>query len=744
MQIKCQNFKHSMLSNDVGCFLSKIGMLTVFLFTNISCSSQGTSFTYPIIKKGDSTNTYFSHTIVDPYQNLENENDTINTDWYDNQNRLATNTLSRISGRAEMLNTLIAYEDRIDEIIIENKIIANGNHFYLKRTKNENIARLYFKESYKAKEVLLYDPKAFNSEVDNNVISYFKPSWDGKKVVIAITNSGKEISDLIVMTVSNQTVAPEVIPRARPDSFLGISWIPDNSGFTFLQFGEQETDLNYSVLYKIGEPRNAVKRVFGTGLQKDIHIDAQGVYPIAKIYDCNDPYIIGYIATVENFWEAYISDINEFSKGTPNWTKLHTRDDLLYTDSGRFLKGKYIFKSNRDFESNALYKVNNGDFAFAKAELICKPVEGEILQSFIINGDEIYFTTTKNGVSSKLYKCVNGETSNIELPMNVGSISLKNNPSDEQSIFISLSGWTMDNQRYLYNTQSNVFELSPLSDKASYPEFNNIRSREVEIVSHDGVLVPLSIIYNEDAILNEASPTLFYGYGSYGTSIEPFYSTTFLHWVERGGILCIPHVRGGGEKGEQWHQDGMINKKENTWKDLIASAEYMINEGFTSKEKIAIYSSSAGGIMIGKAVTDRPDLFAAAIAEVPIMNPLRSEARKGGGGSNMLEYGTIKDATQVSGLINMDPYLSLEKNINYPAILLTAGENDPRVPKWMPGKFAARAQEFSISSKPILFRIDKDAGHGTVDEKIKYYQEYADVFSFAFWQTGHEDFVLKD
>ncbi len=364
-----------MLSNDVGCFLSKIGMLTVFLFTNISCSSQGTSFTYPIIKKGDSTNTYFSHTIVDPYQNLENENDTINTDWYDNQNRLATNTLSRISGRAEMLNTLIAYEDRIDEIIIENKIIANGNHFYLKRSKNENIARLYFKESYKDSEVLLYDPKDFNSEVDNNVISYFKPSWDGKKVVIAITNSGKEISDLIIMTVSNQTVAPEVIPRARPDSFLGISWIPDNSGFTFLQFGEQETDLNYSVLYKIGEPRNAVTRVFGTGLQKDIHIDAQGVYPIAKIYDCNDPYIIGYIATVENFWEAYISDINEFSKGTPNWTKLHTKDDLLYTDSGRFLKGKYIFKSNRDFESNALYKVNNGDFAFAKAELICKPVE---------------------------------------------------------------------------------------------------------------------------------------------------------------------------------------------------------------------------------------------------------------------------------------------------------------------------------------------------------------------------------
>ncbi|MFC4689973.1 prolyl oligopeptidase family serine peptidase [Dokdonia genika] len=728
----------------VECVLTSKNYALAIVFFAASCQTQEVTLKYPKAPKTNSTTSYFSETISDPYQVLENESDSIVDIWYQKQNQLANNILDKVSGRKKMLATFLEYDDRVTNVILDNKITSNGNHFYLKRGKNENIASLYFKKNYDSEEVLLYDPKIYNTEVENSVISYFKPSWNGEKVAIAVTNSGKEISDVIILTVSDQSIAPQVIPRARPESFLGISWLPDNSGFTFLQFGNSEAELNLSVLYKLGEPVENVKPIFGTGVQSNITIASTGVYPITKIFNKTDPYVIGYIATVENFWDAYVADMDDFINGTPKWTKFHSKAERLFTDSGRFIGDNYIIKSDRDFDSNALYEIDLKNLAFAKAKLICTPPNNEILQNFVIKKDAIYYTTTNNGVSTKLYKCKNGKSEIIYLPNDAGTIYLLDNPADDSSLYVSLSGWTMNNQRYLYNLKSEEFVLMPLSTRAEYPEFSKIISKEIEYESHDGVLVPLSIIYDKNIVLDKSNPTLFYGYGSYGTSIEPFYSTTFLHWIKEGGILCIPHVRGGGEKGEQWHQDGMMNKKENTWKDLIASAEYMIDKNYTSAEKIAIYSSSAGGIMIGKAVTDRPELFAVAIAEVPIMNPIRSEARKGGGGSNMLEYGSISDSIQTKGLIKMDPYLSLKSDVEYPAFLLTAGENDPRVPKWMPGKFAARAQEYSSSPRPILFRIDSDSGHGTVDEKLKYYQEYVDVFSFAFWQTGHKDFFLKD
>lgn len=744
MECRFLTKRHFLKENLMKCLTTFKEFILLFLFLTTSCHSQEVELLYPVAPKNDIEDSYFSETILDTYRILENEEMPTVRSWYKNQNELAVNILNKISGRQEMLESFLDYDDRVTDVIINNKIISNGYHFYLKRSKGENLAKLYFKKNYDSPEILLYNPMEYNKAIDNNSISYYEPSWDGKKVVIAITNSGKEISDLITLTVSDRSIASEVISGARPDSFLGVSWLPDNSGFTFLQFAQTESEPNYCVLHILGQPSSRLKKVFGTSLHSNVVMDTLGVYPIAKIFNKEDPYVIGYAATVESFWDAYIADMEQFIKGTPNWKLLYTKDEKVYTDSGRFSGNDYIIKSNKDSESNALYRVDIENQAFAKAELLCSPPNGEILKDLLIKGETIFYTAMRNGVSTSFYKCRNGLSTRIDLPSNSGSIYLRDNPSDINSIYVSLSGWTLKNQRYLFNTDSDKFLLKPLSTEASYPDFNDIVSKEIDVASHDGTIVPLSIIYGKNIKMDSSHPTLFYGYGSYGTSLEPFFSTPFLHWVKKGGVLCIPHVRGGGEKGEQWHRDGMMTKKENTWKDLIACTEYMINEGYTSDKKTAIYSSSAGGIMIGKALTERPSLFAAAIAEVPIMNPLRSEARKSGGGSNMLEYGTVNDSVQVRGLIKMDPYLSLRENTNYPAILLTAGENDPRVPKWMPGKFTARIQEFSSSKRPILFRIDKNSGHGTVDEKLKYYQEYVDVFSFAFWQTEHPEFTLEN
>jgi prolyl oligopeptidase len=284
--------------------------------------------------------------------------------------------------------------------------------------------------------------------------------------------------------------------------------------------------------------------------------------------------------------------------------------------------------------------------------------------------------------------------------------------------------------------------MENLSDIAEYPEYTDLIAEEIMVESHDGVMVPLSLIYNKGIVKNGRNRVLFYGYGAYGSSMNPFFSPNFLLWTNDGGILAIPHVRGGGELGDKWHKAGFKTTKPNTWKDLIACAEYLIDKDYTSNEYIAISGGSAGGILIGRALTERPDLFAAAIPSVGCLNPLRAEESPNGP-VNVPEFGTVKDSVECMALIEMDSYLHLNDGVKYPATLITAGMNDPRVIAWQPAKFAARLQAANASDKPILFWADFEAGHGIGNTKSKRFESLADELSFAFWQTGHKKYQIK-
>jgi prolyl oligopeptidase len=206
--------------------------------------------------------------------------------------------------------------------------------------------------------------------------------------------------------------------------------------------------------------------------------------------------------------------------------------------------------------------------------------------------------------------------------------------------------------------------------------------------------------------------------------------------------LAIAHVRGGGELGDEWHKAGQKTTKPNTWKDLIACTEYLINEKYTSPKNVAIYSASAGGILVGRAMTERPDLFAAVVPAVGCMNTLRGE-NSPNGPVNVPEFGTSADSVECMALIEMDSYLHLQDGEEYPATLVTAGMNDPRVIAWQPAKFAARLQAANASEAPVLFLPDYDAGHGMGDTKSKHFESLSDVLSFALWQTGAEGFQVN-
>jgi prolyl oligopeptidase len=261
----------------------------------------------------------------------------------------------------------------------------------------------------------------------------------------------------------------------------------------------------------------------------------------------------------------------------------------------------------------------------------------------------------------------------------------------------------------------------------------------VQVKSHDGVMVPLTIIHKTGLKLDGSSPALVSGYGSYGFGSNVNFNPVDLAWLERGGVRAIAHIRGGGEHGKQWHLAGQKLNKPNTWKDFIACAQYLVDQKYTSKQKLAGQGGSAGGITIGRAITERPDLFAAALINVGALDAVRFETTMNGP-PNVPEFGTVKTEDGFRGLFAMSAYHHVKDGEKYPAVMLTHGVNDPRVDPWMSAKMCARLQKATASNKPVLFRVDYVAGHGIGSTRAQQEQLTADQWAFLLWQTGAPGF----
>jgi prolyl oligopeptidase len=252
-------------------------------------------------------------------------------------------------------------------------------------------------------------------------------------------------------------------------------------------------------------------------------------------------------------------------------------------------------------------------------------------------------------------------------------------------------------------------------------------------------MVPLSIVHRRGLKMDGTNPTLLDGYGSYGISIDPEFDPMLLAWLEKGGAFAEAHPRGGGEYGEDWHKGGQKLTKPNTWRDFIACAQYLIDNHYTSASKLAGEGTSAGGITIGRAFTERPDLFAAALDRVGVSNAMRSEYSPNGP-PNIPEFGTVENQYGFEDLLAMDAYQHVRDGVHYPAIMVTTGWNDPRVTSWEPGKMTARLQAATASGKPVLLRVEYAGGHGMGSTKTQHENQTADEWSFLLWQFGVPEF----
>lgn len=698
----------------------------------------------PLARVETVTDNYFGKLVEDPYRYMENLEDTNVINWMKAQSEYSRTLLDMLPGRKDLLDKMAEFDKRESSRVRQPKITDSDICFYLKTTPEDEMWKLYYRKGFEGEEQLLFDPETYDQESGQKyVISNFYPSWDGGKVAIEVSPNGSENGVLMVLNVKTKEFYPEKIDRCWGAE---SNWLEGNESFLYSRL--KSADIHQ-------EDRLFDQKVYlhklGTDPAEDIEIFSREKYPdleitnanfLVVIYHKDLDYIIGALFTVDNRWNAYYAPKEELMMDKINWKRLFKLEDNVV--GIRPVKDAIYCKSQDNAPNFKIIQVDMTNPGVDRAKVIVEEPKDAIIDDFTVTSDGLYYSLAKSGVQEDLYFLPFGKTQamNLELPKPAGSLMLSQKDFLFSDIWVNIAGWTTDFTRYRYDHTTGSFTSEQLSHIAEYPEYENLVVEEVEVPSHDGVMVPLSIIYKKGTKMDGSSPLFVLGYGSYGYPINPGFSPGFFLWTYKGGIMAIAHVRGGGEKGDAWHKGGQKVTKPNTWKDLIACAGYLIDNNYTSSGKLAISGGSAGGILVGRAMTERPDLFAAVIPEVGSMNPLRM-VYSPGGPVNIPEFGDPADSTECMALIEMDSYLQVKDGVNYPATMVTAGMNDPRVIAWSPAKFAARLMAANASDEEILFLADFEAGHGIGDSKTKSWESLANLLSFAFWRTGHPDFQLE-
>jgi prolyl oligopeptidase len=694
----------------------------------------------PVAPVKNVSDTYFGTAVVDPYRYMENLKDPEVAAWMKAQADFTRKTLDRIPQRDALLNEVTTYGDaaasRVSSVQIVDDMV-----YYLKRNANENLPKLYVRRGFGGNERLLVNPDSLPApEGKHFAIDYFAASPDNKYLAYGISIGGSEESVLHVIDVASAKETGDVIDRAN---FGSPSWLPDGRLlYNRLQMLAPDSAVTDKYLNS-----RAYVHVLGTDADNDVPQLGAGLAPgivaePAEIPAVTAPigskYVIGLIINgVQNEFRIYVAPVTALAGDKTPWVKIvDNADDVTAFD----VAGDNLYLlTHKDASRFKVISVPLAKPDLAAARLVVPPSEA-VVTGIAAAKDALYVRRMNGGVSDLLRTAYahGARPIPVQLPYAGDLDGLTADPRRPGALF-NLGGWTRFGGYYAYEPAKKQVVDTRLQPQGKYDNPSNLVSTEVKVKAKDGTLVPLSIVHRKGIKLDGNNPTILYGYGAYGISQTPFYRPTFLPWFNRGGVFAVAHVRGGGEYGEDWHKAGYKATKPNTWNDAIACAEWLVAHQYTAPAKLAIMGGSAGGIFVGRSITERPDLFAAAIDEVPISDAMRFEA-SANGVPNIPEFGTVKNEDEFKALLAMGPYQHVKDGVAYPAVLLLTGINDPRVDAWEAGKMTARLQAATSSDRPILLRIDYDAGHGFGSTKKSQYEERADVFAFLFWQFGVKGF----
>jgi prolyl oligopeptidase len=618
--------------------------------------------------------------------------------------------------------------------------------FYRETLSGASDALLRVREADGSVRTLL-DPADYKNGEQHAAIDYFEPSPDGAYVAAGISLGGSENSTLYIVNVATGRALSDAISRTQ---YGWPCWRSDRKSLYY--FRQQELPPNAvpgdvykngrTFLHILGTDPEKDAPVFGPGLPGSSAVPEAGFSGVVGSQD--SPYVLAiYTAGTIDSGAVYVAKEKDAIGPSTPWKQILNPEDRMITGgSPAALIGSTLYVLTSKESSNGSILAIDVDHPDKKPKTVV-PAGDTIIDGVHGAADALYISG-RNGVAKTLSRLNYADSAmpqSIDLPFKGRIYGIDANVN-QSGILFGIDSWLVPPAVYRYDPGTNSLVDTKIQPKNEV-DLSAFQVREVQVPSTDGAIVPVSIICRRDIVLDGSHRTLLEGHGAYGVSIDPEFNSGFLPciypWVERGGVVAVAHIRGGGEYGERWHAAGQKASKQHTVDDVIATARYLISNKYTTPSRLAIRGASGGGIAVGNAIVQHPELFAAAIDNVGITNLLRFQLTPNGPG-NIPEFGDVTRPEDFKWLYPMSAYHHITNGVKYPALLGLTGANDPRVPSWVVAEFVARLQHATASGKPVLLRVDFDAGHLLGSSRAQREQSDADQETFLLWQLGDPEF----
>jgi prolyl oligopeptidase len=698
-----------------------------------ACSGQNnnenfeTEFTqeYPETRKGDVVDEYFGTEVADPYRWLEDDLSEETAEWVEAQNEVTFNYLDKIPFRSEI-------KDRLTEQWNYERISApskNGDYYYYSKNDGlQNHAVIYRKpslDSDEGEEVFL-NPNEF-SEDGSTSLAGLSFTNDGSMAAYSISEGGSDWRKVIVINTDNMEQVGDTLTNIK---FSGISW-NGNDGFYYSSYempdGSQlsaMTDQHKLYYHQIGTPQSSDELVFGGE-------ETPRRYISGSVTDDERFLIISAsVSTTGN--ELYMKSLaTDGSKIIPIISDFDNNHSVIDTDGDDLL-----IYTNLDAENYRLVRApvsnpspENWTDVIPETEnvLNVSTAGGYLFANYLVDVQ----------TEVKQYSYSGEFVRDVELPA-IGTAGGFSAEMEDDVLYYTFTSFTYPSSIYEYSIETGESQLYWNPEIDFNPD--DYVTEQVFYESNDGTEVPMFITYKKGVEKNGDNPTYLYAYGGFNVSLRPSFSIARLIWLENGGIYAQPNIRGGGEYGREWHLAGTQLRKQNVFDDFIAAGEYLVDEGYTSNQKLAIAGGSNGGLLVGAVMTQRPDLAAVAFPAVGVLDMLRYHTFTAGAGW-AYDYGTSEQSEEMfQYLLNYSPVHNVEEGTVYPSTMITTADHDDRVVPAHSFKFAAELQDKHAGSNPVLIRIETLAGHGAGRTTESVISEWADRYAFAWFNMGVNPF----
>ncbi len=677
--------------------------------------------------------TYFGETLSDPYRWMENARDREWLPYLKGQNAHTRALLDLIPGRAALLGRIQQLSG--NTAATRGLQRAGARLFFEQRPAGADNFKLFVQEG--GIDRVLIDPTASSGTNTHQSLDWWQASPDGRHVVYGLSRDGSEDSVLHVLEVDGARDLPERISNAEGAQ---PSWLSDSSGFFYNQLTaavatpERYLD-SQARFHRLGNDPAADPILMKRGLDPQVSYERIQM-PHIRAFEGSGHALLE-LTDVRSEARLFVAALAEVLAGKARWVPVAGFEDEV---TSSLIDGDSLYLlANKDHSRGRILRASIASPAIATATEVV-PQGDWVIEDIHLARDGLYMRLLDGGISRLRRLGRDGKVSDIALPFD-GTMSAPEVSATLDGALFGLTGWLTPADVWSVDATGRLTETrltpQPRIDVSGY------QSQHLFATTRDGTRVPYIVIHRKGLKLDGSAPAWICAYGSYGLpAYTPSFAGRTLALIDAGFVVGYAYVRGGGEFGRDWHKAGQLANKPNTWRDLIDVCEDLCARKYSAPARLAIGGRSAGGITVGRAMTERPDLFAAVIDGVGWSNPLRYVVEQDGYGEEP-EWGVITEESGYRALRAIDSYQSVKDGVAYPAVLLTTGVTDPRVAPFHVGKMTARLQAATTSHKPILLRVDFDAGHGIGSTRAQQDREAADTYAFLLWQTGAKGYQPK-